>query len=58
MTSKRKLRAELLHTKLLLSAWLELSHSNWRYTARRGGENPGDFFATKLQSDTAKVLWP
>lgn len=47
---------EVRELKMLLSRWMDLSQPDWRRTARLGAANPGNYFASKLQADTAIVL--
>lgn len=47
---------EVMKLKTLLTQWMNLSQPDWRKTVRLGGKHPGNYFETKLQADTAKVL--
>jgi len=47
---------EVMELKTLLCQWMDLVQPDWRKTVRLGGDNPGNYFASKLQADTAIAL--
>jgi len=46
----------LTKVQMLLTRWMDETQPDWRKKARLGGEHPGNYFATKLQAETAVAL--
>lgn len=54
--TRAQVSERLVTLDALLTRWMDQTQPQWRKIAKAGGDYPGNYFASKLQADTAEAL--